>query len=65
MARKAINCKGLPPAIGAYSQGVWAGIFLFLSGVCGDDRATGELVVGGIGAETKRAMESAGAMLES
>ena len=65
MGRKAIDCKGLPPAIGAYSQGVWAGNLLFLSGVCGEDPATGELVEGGIGAETKQAMEAAGAMLES
>lgn len=65
MGRKAIDCKGLPPAIGAYSQGVWAGNFLFLSGVCGEDPATGELAEGGIEAETKRAMETAGAMLQS
>lgn len=65
MARKTIDCKEAPPAVGAYSQGVWAGDFLFLTGVCGVDPTTGEVVAGGVAAETKLAMETAGAMLAS
>ncbi|MDR1943490.1 MAG: Rid family detoxifying hydrolase [Synergistaceae bacterium] len=65
MTRKVVNCDQAPPALGAYSQGVWAGDLLFLTGVCGADPKTGEIAAGGIGAETKLAMETAGAMLAS
>lgn len=70
MARKAITCDSVrdkvPPALGAYSQGVWAGDILFLTGVCGADPKTGEIVGNGdIRKETKVAMDTAKAMLES
>ncbi|MDL2264054.1 Rid family detoxifying hydrolase [Synergistaceae bacterium OttesenSCG-928-I11] len=66
MKRKTVNCDCAPPAVGAYSQGVWAGNILFLTGVCGDDPKTGELVGNGdMAAETKQAMENARAMLAS
>lgn len=62
--RKIINCKDVPPALGAYSQGVWAGNILFLTGVCGADIRTGEITKDGVGEETRIAMETAKAMLE-
>ena len=52
-----------PQAIGPYSQGVKTGGFVFLSGQIALDPATGELVAGGIAAETERVMENiAGAL---
>ena len=65
MSRKVLECSEAPPALGAYSQGVWAGNLLFLTGVCGADAQTGEIVGGGMAAETKLAMETAGALLAS
>lgn len=66
MTRKVVNCSKMPPAVGPYSQGVWAGNLLFLTGVCGADIETGEILGGGdIKIETKVAMETAKAMLES
>ena len=66
MTRRVINCSKMPPAVGPYSHGVWAGNLLFLTGVCGADPETGEIVGNGdIRIETKVAMETAKAMLES
>lgn len=66
MVRNVVNCDKAPPAIGAYSQGVWAGNLLFLTGVCGSDHKTGKIVGDGdIRVETSVAMETAKAMLES
>ena len=66
MKRKTVNCDCAPPAMGAYSQGVWAGNILFLSGICGYDPKTGKLVGDGdTAAQTRQAMESARAMLAS
>ena len=52
-----------PQAIGPYSQAVRAGGFLFLSGQIPLDPATGEVVEGGIAAETERVMENIAAVL--
>ena len=66
MTRKVVNCDKVPPAIGSYSQGVWAGNLLFLTGVCGADAGSVEILGhGDIRVETKAAMETAKAMLAS
>jgi len=66
MIRKSIDCDQAPPAIGAYSQGVWAGPFLFLSGLCGVDPKTGAIETSsGVGEETRLAMEIAEKLLAS
>lgn len=52
-----------PQAIGPYSQGVKGGGFLFLSGQIALDPATGELVEGGVAAETERVMENIAGVL--
>ena len=52
-----------PQAIGPYSQGVKAGGLLFLSGQIALDPATGELVAGGVAAETERVMENIAGVL--
>ena len=54
-----------PQAIGPYSQAVKAGGFLFLSGQIPLDPATGQLVTGGIAAETERVMENIAAVLSA
>jgi 2-iminobutanoate/2-iminopropanoate deaminase len=52
-----------PAAIGPYSQGVRAGEYCFFSGQIPLDPATGELVSGGIAAQTERVMANLAAVL--
>jgi len=63
MQKEIISTDQAPKAIGPYSQGVKAGGFLFLSGAIALDPATGEVVQGGIGAETEQVMKNIGALL--
>lgn len=66
LKRVTVKCDQAPPALGAYSQGVWAGNILFLSGVCGQNPQSGDLVGNGnIEEETRQAMENAKALLAS
>lgn len=53
-ACEAISTADAPLAMGAYSQAVRAGNFLFLSGQLGIDPITQKLVVGGIEAEIRQ-----------
>lgn len=53
------SLEGLP-----FSSAVRVGNMLYLSGQVGVDAETGSLVGGGIGAETRQAMENIGAVLE-
>jgi len=63
MTRKHIQTDGGPAAIGPYSQGVWAGDLLYLSGQTPIDPATGTLVVGDVGAETEQVFDNLKAVL--
>ncbi|MBN2038754.1 MAG: RidA family protein [Spirochaetes bacterium] len=54
-----------PGAVGPYSQAVKKGNLLFCSGQIPLDPETGDLVQGGIKAQTKRAMENLKAVIES
>ena len=56
MEPKIVVSEKAPKAIGPYSVGVVAGNFVFTAGQLGIDRATGELVEGGIQAQTKQAL---------
>jgi 2-iminobutanoate/2-iminopropanoate deaminase len=58
-----IATAAAPPALGPYSQAVRVGQWLFLSGQIGLDPATGELVSGGVTAETNRVLENLRAVL--
>ncbi len=60
-----LSSPGAPKAIGPYSQGIasTSGRTLWLSGQIPLDPATGELVTGDIVAQTRRVMESLGAVL--
>ncbi|MCF7934937.1 MAG: RidA family protein [Synergistales bacterium] len=63
--KQAISTDNAPAAIGPYSQGMWAGNMLFLSGQVGLDPATGELVGEGVEEQAVRTMENIAALLES
>ncbi len=52
-----------PRAVGPYSQAVAAGGLVFTAGQVGLEPATGELVAGGVAAETARALENLRAVL--
>ncbi len=60
-----LSSAGAPKAIGPYSQGIASssGRTLWLSGQIPLDPATGELVAGDVGAQTRRVMENLGAVL--
>lgn len=58
MSRDAINSPDAPPAIGPYSHAVRAGEVVYTSGQVGLDPATGELVPGGVAAQTRRAFDN-------
>ena len=54
MLSSTISTKDAPAAIGPYSQGIRIGNLLFCSGQIAIDPATGNLVEGGIEAQTRR-----------
>jgi 2-iminobutanoate/2-iminopropanoate deaminase len=63
--KQAIAAPGAPKAIGPYSSALRAGQLLFVSGQVPFDPATGEMVTGGIDAQTRRVLQSVGALLEA
>jgi 2-iminobutanoate/2-iminopropanoate deaminase len=54
-----------PKAIGPYSAGVTTGRLVFTAGQLGMDPKTGELVKGGIQAQTRQALKNLKAVLEA
>lgn len=58
MSRKAIVTDAAPAAIGPYSQAIRSGSLLFCSGQIPLDPQTGELVAGGVEAETRQVMKN-------
>ena len=62
--KKIIATKNAPQAIGPYSQGVVVGNMLFISGQIGFDPATGTVVEGGVGAQTKRVLDNIKGVVE-
>ncbi|HJL04598.1 MAG TPA: RidA family protein [Polyangiaceae bacterium LLY-WYZ-15_(1-7)] len=63
--RTIVATDAAPAAIGPYSQAVKANGFVFCSGQIPLDPATGALVDGDVQAQTERAMENLGAVLEA
>lgn len=55
MSRRAVQSTRGPAALGPYSPGVWTGEMLYLSGQTPVDPATGRLVDGDVGVQTRRA----------
>lgn len=62
---KAITSDDAPKPVGPYSQAIVSDPYLFCSGQVGLDPATGELVEGGIEAQTERALANLRAVLEA
>lgn len=63
--RQAVSTEKAPAAIGPYSQAIRTGDFLFLSGQIPLDPATGQLVAGGIEAQTRQVFANIGAILQA
>jgi 2-iminobutanoate/2-iminopropanoate deaminase len=60
-----IQSKESAAPIGPYSQGIKAGGFVFVAGEKGMDPKTGEIVPGGIEAETRQTLENIKGILEA
>lgn len=65
MQKEAVSSPQAPAAIGPYAQAVRSGDLLFLSGQIPLDPATGQLVGGGIEAQTERVVKNLEAVLEA
>ena len=63
--KKIVRTENGPKAIGPYSLGVQAGHLLFTAGQIGIIPATGEIIEGGVEAETRQALENVKAILEA
>lgn len=61
--RRAVLSSAAPAPVGPYSQGIAVGDALYAAGQIGIDPATGELVPGGIEAETRQAIANLRAVL--
>ncbi|XP_075995634.1 2-iminobutanoate/2-iminopropanoate deaminase isoform X1 [Genypterus blacodes] len=65
ITRKAIHTALAPAAIGPYSQAVVADRTMYISGQLGLDVASGQLVEGGVQAQTKQALVNMGEILKA
>jgi 2-iminobutanoate/2-iminopropanoate deaminase len=65
MSKTAITSPELAPPVGPFSQAIEVGGFLYVSGQVGQDPATGEVVAGGIVAETERIFRNLSAVLQA
>ena len=65
IVKKVITSELAPKAIGPYSAGIGAGEFVFTSGQLGLDPASGDLVAGGVEAETQQALTNLKNVLEA
>jgi 2-iminobutanoate/2-iminopropanoate deaminase len=63
--REAVTSPEAPAAIGPYSQAIKAGGLLFLSGQIPLDPATGQLVPGGIEAQTRQVFANISGILRA
>jgi len=63
--KETIETKNAPAAIGPYSQGIRVGKLVFTAGQIGMGPKTGELVQGGIAAETEQTLLNINAILEA
>lgn len=63
--KKIVSTTEAPAAIGPYSQGVRVGSTIFFSGQIPLDPKTGQMISGGIDAETRRVMENIAGLLKA
>jgi len=65
MSRSIVSTSQAPAAIGPYSQAVRVGDTVYFSGQIPLDPATGNLVEGGIGAQTRRVFDNLEAVAQA
>lgn len=65
MKRKAIRTDGAPKAIGPYEQGIRVNGLVFTAGQIAIDAKTGNLIDGGVAAQTQRVLENLQAILKA
>jgi 2-iminobutanoate/2-iminopropanoate deaminase len=63
--KKAVESPDAPKAIGPYSQAIIANGFIFAAGQVGADPKTGQLVEGGIEAQTEQVLKNIEAVLKA
>lgn len=63
MSTQPIQTDRAPAAIGPYSQGIVAGGFLFTAGQIAIDPTTGQVVPGGVGAQSEQVLANLSAVL--
>jgi 2-iminobutanoate/2-iminopropanoate deaminase len=63
--KRIVKTDNAPKALGPYSVGVVAGTLVFASGQLGLDPSTGEIVPGGIDAETRQTLQNIQSVLEA
>jgi 2-iminobutanoate/2-iminopropanoate deaminase len=63
--RHTVSAEGAPEAIGPYSHAVISNGLVFCSGQVPLDPATGELVEGGVGDQTRRCLDNLAAVCEA
>lgn len=64
MGKEVIKTDAAPEAVGAYSQAVTAGVFLFTAGQVGLDPKSGSLVSDDVGEQTTRTLDNLAAILD-
>lgn len=65
MSLEPVSTDKAPAAIGPYSQAIWAGPFLYLSGQLGIDPASGEMAGPELSSQAPQAMENLVGILEA
>jgi 2-iminobutanoate/2-iminopropanoate deaminase len=65
MNRETVHTDKAPKAIGPYAQAIIAGGFVYTAGQIPVDPATGDMVEGGITAQTRRVLENLKCVLEA
>lgn len=65
LEKEIISTEEAPKAIGPYSAGIRVGNIIYTAGQLGIDPTTGEMVSGGIEAETRQVLLNLGAVLKA
>jgi len=65
LEKEVISTEEAPKAIGPYSAGIRVGNMIYTAGQLGIDPATGDIVSGGIEAETRQALLNVKAVLKA
>ena len=63
--KKIVQTENAPKPVGAYSQAIRAGKFLFVAGQLGIDPKEGKIITNNITGQTRRALENIRAILEA